>query len=211
MSCVLTDRCQVTLAVNDVVDISTKISKCLLNVNRSSQRVCAFPGFWVCEHTKSENMKTQTNTKGCFSRPSISSVSCFHLFCFQFAASTHGPLDAISLASEDLAHPGSRQLDNNDNSTDSLLQGGLQHNQDLGARTSAELRPRASSTLDLRASEVGSKSGDLFQSGNLGSPRDKMAAAEMFQTSDLGTSDFSSSELWPSASPSPFDYSQRYR
>ena len=139
------------------------------------------------------------------------SVSCFHLFCFQFAASTHGPLDAISLASEDLAHPGSRQLDNNDNSTDSLLQGGLQHNQDLGARTSAELRPRAASTLDLRASEVGSKSGDLFQSGNLGSPRDKMAAAEMFQTSDLGTSDFSSSELWPSASPSPFDYSQRYR
>ena len=139
------------------------------------------------------------------------SVSCFHLFCFQFAASTHGPLDAISLASEDLTHPGSRQLDNNDNSTDSLLQGGLQHNQDLGVRTTAELRPRASSTLDLRASEVGSKSGDLFQSGNLGSPRDKMAAAEMFQTSDLGTSDFSSSELWPSASPSPFDYSQRYR
>ena len=64
--------------------------------------------------------------------------------------------------------------------------------------------------MDLRASEVGSKSGDLFQSSNLGSPRDKMAA-EMFQTSDLGTSDFSSSELWPSASPSPFDYSQRYR
>jgi hypothetical protein len=61
----------------------------------------------------------------------------------QFAASTHGPLDALSLASaEDPPGPG---------------------------------------------------------------PPDP------FPTSDLGASDFSSSELWPSASPSPFDYSQRYR
>ena len=77
VSCVLTDRCQVTLAVNGLVDISTQISKCLLNVNRSSQRVCAFPGFLVWEHTKLENMKTQTNTKGCFIRPSI---------CFLFSS-----------------------------------------------------------------------------------------------------------------------------
>ena len=77
MSCVLTDRCQVTLAVNGVVDISTQISKCLLNVNRSSQRVCAFPGFWVCEQTNLENMKTQTNTKGCLIRPFI---------CFLFSS-----------------------------------------------------------------------------------------------------------------------------
>eukprot|EP00090_Calanus_glacialis_P013982 TRINITY_DN22614_c0_g1_i2.p1 TRINITY_DN22614_c0_g1~~TRINITY_DN22614_c0_g1_i2.p1 ORF type:complete len:826 (+),score=189.98 TRINITY_DN22614_c0_g1_i2:94-2571(+) len=32
-----------------------------------------------------------------------------------------------------------------------------------------------------------------------------------FQTSDLGTSDFSSSEIWPSTSSSPFEYTQRYR
>ena len=33
---------------------------------------------------------------------------------------------------------------------------------------------------------------------------------DLLQTSDLGASDFSSSELWPgSASPSPFHYSQR--
>ena len=74
VSCVLTDRCQVMLAVNGVVDISTQISKCLLNVNRS---FCALPGFLVWEHTKLENMKTQTNTKGCFIRPSI---------CFQFSS-----------------------------------------------------------------------------------------------------------------------------
>ena len=69
---------------------------------------------------------------------------------FQFAASTHGPLDALSLASEDNPAP----------------------------------------TPGRRAGR--------------GDP-------DLFQTSDLGTSDFSSSELWPSASPSPFDYTQRYR
>ena len=128
---------------------------------------------------------------------------------FQFAASTHGPLDAISLASEDLDAVSRAEVD-----PDSIFQNSRQlQKQDLACTqinqisTSSESRARAASTLDLsRSSEK-----DLFptSSSNLVGPN--KISGDLFQTSDLGTSDFSSSELWPSASPSPFDYSQRYR
>ena len=128
---------------------------------------------------------------------------------FQFAASTHGPLDTMSLASEDL-QACQQAVSRPDPEADSLFQTNRLQNQDLGVpqiSTSSESRARASSTLDLsRASEA--KAGDLFQTSNLGTSK---MGGDLFQTSDLGTSDFSSSELWPSASPSPFDYSQRYR
>ena len=134
----------------------------------------------------------------------------FNVFYFQFAASTHGPLDAISLASEDLDAGSRAEVD-----PDSIFQNSRQlQKQDLACTqinqisTSSESRARAASTLDLsRSSE---KAGDLFPpSSNLVGPN--KISGDLFQTSDLGTSDFSSSELWPSASPSPFDYSQRYR
>ena len=128
---------------------------------------------------------------------------------FQFAASTHGPLDTMSLASEDLQ--ACQAASRPDPEADSLFQTTRLQNQDLGGQisTSSESRARAASTLDLstvsRPSEA--KAADLFQTSNLGTSK----MGDLFQTSDLGTSDFSSSELWPSASPSPFDYSQRYR
>ena len=126
---------------------------------------------------------------------------------FQFAASTHGPLDAISLASEDLDAGSRAEVD-----PDSIFQNRQLQKQDLACTqinqisTSSESRARAASTLDLsRSSEK-----EMFPpSSNLVGPN--KISGDLFQTSDLGTSDFSSSELWPSASPSPFDYSQRYR
>jgi len=127
------------------------------------------------------------------------------LYKSQFAASTHGPLDTISLASEDL-HACSAST-RPEAEADSLFQTSNRlQNRDLAAQisSSSETRTRAASTLDLsRASELGGAK-ELFQTSS------KMGQ-DLFQTSDLGTSDFSSSELWPSASPSPFDYSQRYR
>ena len=135
--------------------------------------------------------------------------SRLNVVSFQFAASTHGPLDAISLASEDLDAVSRAEVD-----PDSIFQNSRQlQKQDLACTqinqisTSSESRARAASTLDLsRSSEK-----ELFPpcSSNLVGPN--KISGELFQTSDLGTSDFSSSELWPSASPSPFDYSQRYR
>ena len=89
------------------------------------------------------------------------------LYKSQFAASTHGPLDNISLSLEDdISIPPVRQ---------------------------------------------NSKLGNISVSSDTTEP----ACAEL-QTSDLGTSDFSSSEIWPgpasaSASSSPFEYSPRYR
>ena len=136
--------------------------------------------------------------------------SRLNVVSFQFAASTHGPLDAISLASEDLDAASRAEVD-----PDSIFQNtSSRQKQDLACTqinqisTSSESRARAASTLDLsRSSE---KAGDLFPpSSNLVGPN--KISGDLFQTSDLGTSDFSSSELWPSASPSPFDYSQRYR
>ena len=135
--------------------------------------------------------------------------SRFNVIYFQFAASTHGPLDAISLASEDLDAVSRAEVD-----PDSIFQNASsRQKQNLATQinqisTSSESRARAASTLDLsRSSE---KAGDLFPpSSNLVGPN--KISGDLFQTSDLGTSDFSSSELWPSASPSPFDYSQRYR
>ena len=135
----------------------------------------------------------------------------FLCFYFQFAASTHGPLDTLSLASEDLQT--CQAVSRPDPEAESLFQTTRLQNQDLGGvaahiSTSSESRARAASTLDLsRVSELGAKAADLFQTSNLGPSK----MGDLFQTSDLGTSDFSSSELWPSASPSPFDYSQRYR
>ena len=116
----------------------------------------------------------------------------------------------MSLASEDLqaCQPTAAASRPDAEADNSLFQTTRLQNQDLGAQIStvSESRARAASTLDLsRASELAGKSGDLFQTSG------KMGGGELFQTSDLGTSDFSSSELWPSASPSPFDYSQRYR
>ena len=137
--------------------------------------------------------------------------SRLNVVSFQFAASTHGPLDAISLASEDLDAVSRAEVD-----PDSIFQNASSRQlqkQDLACTqinqisTSSESRARAASTLDLsRSSEK-----DLFptSSSNLVGPN--KISGDLFQTSDLGTSDFSSSELWPSASPSPFDYSQRYR
>ena len=137
--------------------------------------------------------------------------SRLNVVSFQFAASTHGPLDAISLASEDLDAASRAEVD-----PDSIFQSASsRQKQDLACTqinqisTSSESRARAASTLDLsRSSE---KASDLFPpcSSNLVGPN--KISGDLFQTSDLGTSDFSSSELWPSASPSPFDYSQRYR
>jgi len=46
---------------------------------------------------------------------------------------------------------------------------------------------------------------------NINIPGNNNNETTEFQTSDLGTSDFSSSEIWPSTSSSPFEYTQRYR
>jgi len=46
---------------------------------------------------------------------------------------------------------------------------------------------------------------------NINIPGNNNNETAEFQTSDLGTSDFSSSEIWPSTSSSPFEYTQRYR
>ena len=78
----------------------------------------------------------------------------------QFAASTHGPLDNVSL-----------NFESEDNS------------------------------VSRRASSKYAGGHEVSES-----------AHHDLQTSDLGTSDFSSSELWPpSTSSSPFEYAPRYR
>ena len=85
------------------------------------------------------------------------------LYKSQFAASTHGPLDNISLDTEDISLPPVRQ--------------NYKGNISVSSETTEPVCPE-------------------------------------LQTSDLGTSDFSSSEIWPgpaSNSSSPFEYSPRYR
>ena len=90
------------------------------------------------------------------------------LYKSQFAASTHGPLDNISLSIED----------------DISIPAAVRQNSKYG-----NISGSSSSLLD-----------------------NTEPACQDLQTSDLGTSDFSSSEIWPgSNSSSPFEYSPRYR
>ena len=95
------------------------------------------------------------------------------LYKSQFAASTHGPLDNISLSlEENISIPAVRQ-----NSKYGNISGS------------------SSSLLD-----------------NMNSETTAEPVSPELQTSDLGTSDFSSTEIWPGEnSTSPFEYSPRYR
>jgi len=61
---------------------------------------------------------------------------------------------------------------------------------------------------DRPSSKFGNRPPSVLDNINI--PGNNNETAE-FQTSDLGTSDFSSSEIWPSTSSSPFEYTQRYR
>ena len=96
------------------------------------------------------------------------------LYKSQFAASTHGPLDNISLSLED----------------DISIPAAVRQNSKFG-----NISGSSSSLLDNMASETTAE-----------------PASQDLHTSDLGTEDFSSSEIWPgSTSSSPFEYSPRYR
>ena len=100
------------------------------------------------------------------------------LYKSQFAASTHGPLDNLSLSLED------------DISIPAPAPAAVRQNSKFG-----NISGSSSSLLDNMTSETTAE-----------------PACQDLHTSDLGTEDFSSSEIWPgSTSSSPFEYSPRYR